>query len=99
MPAADVCNPNFKWGVDETEGEAANDPLDVVVDEDPYNQMMDVDNKMVKSAGNTMPAANVCSPQFKSGFNEIDGEAANDPVHKDDDNEITTEKASITEIF
>jgi hypothetical protein len=69
---------------------------DVVIDEDPYIQMMDEEDKMVESASATMPAANVCSPHFKLGDNEIDGEAANDPLDEDDDNKVTTEDASIT---
>ena len=71
----------------------------VVIDEDPYNQLMDEEDKMMKPAGNEMPAADVCSPQFKSGVSEIDGDAASDLIDEDDGNEVTTEEASTTEIF
>jgi hypothetical protein len=70
---------------------------DMVINEDPYNQMMDEEDKMVESAGATMPAANVCRPHFKSGDNEIGGDAANDPLDKDVDDEVTTEDALITQ--
>jgi hypothetical protein len=68
----------------------------VVINEDPYDQMMGEEDKMVKPDGATLPAANVCSPSFKSGVHEND-EAANGQLAGDDDAEVTTEDAYITQ--
>jgi hypothetical protein len=67
----------------------------VVIDEDPYIQMRDKEDKMMESADATLPTATICGPNFKSGDNEIDEEAANDPLDEDDD-EVTTADASAT---
>jgi hypothetical protein len=69
----------------------------VVIFEDPYIQGMDKEDEMVESAAVTLPAVNVCSPHFKSGENEIDGKDANDQLDEDDDSEVNTEDASVTQ--
>jgi hypothetical protein len=88
MPAASVCR---------ADEQAATTYNVVVIFEDPNIKGMNKVDGMVESADTTTPVAEVCCSQFKSGDKEIGGDAANDPLDRDIDDEATTEDAFITQ--
>ena len=66
----------------------------VVINEDPYIQMRDKEDEKMESADATMPTATIRGPNFKSGDNEMNAEAANDPLDEVDDEVATADAAN-----